>query len=107
MTIPLGFAITFCAVQYGRERRLEEEYAFKASISVSLNPYRDLVLSILSKDGSVDQGKYTEFVIDSVKNVFTSPTEKVFEGQKKESAVTSKAFKQAAEVIGAGIKAAK
>ena len=43
ITIPLGFAITFCAVQYGRERRLEEEYAFKASISVSLNPYRCLL----------------------------------------------------------------
>lgn len=107
VTIPVGFAITFCAVQYGRERRLEEEYAFKASISVSLNPYRDLVLSILSKEGVVDQGRYTEFVIDSVRNVFTSPTERVFEGQKKEAGLTSKTFKQAAEVIGAGLKAAK
>ena len=35
LTIPLGFAITFCTIQYSRERRLEEEYAFKASISRS------------------------------------------------------------------------
>lgn len=72
LTIPLGFAITFCTIQYSRERRLEEEYAFKASISVSLTPYRELVLSILEKDATVDKGKYTDFVIDSVKNVFTS-----------------------------------
>jgi hypothetical protein len=107
ITIPLGFAISFCAVQYGRERRLEEEYAFKSSISVSLNPYRDLVLSILEKNGNLDQGKYTEFVIESVKNVFTPPTERVFDAQKKDTGLTQKTFKQVAEVIGAGIKAAK
>ena len=107
MTIPLGFAITFCAINYGRERRLEEEYAFKATISVSLNPYRDMVLSILEKDGTADHSRYTNFIIDSVMNVFTSPTEKVFDGEKKDSGVGAKAFKQAAEVIGAGIKAAK
>ena len=33
MNIPLGFLISFCTIQYNRERRLEEEYAFKASIS--------------------------------------------------------------------------
>jgi hypothetical protein len=106
LTVPLGFAITFCTVQYGRERRLEEEYAFKSSISVSLNPYRDLVHSILEKDGQVDQSKYTEFVINSVTNVFTPPTEKVFDGDKKEG-FSVKTFKQTAEIIGTAVKAAK
>lgn len=107
LTIPLGFAITFCTVQYSRERRLEEEYAFKASISVSLNPYKDLVQSILKEDAKAELGKYTEFVIDSVKNVFTSPTDKVFEAEKKSKGLTEKAFKQVAEIIGTGVKAAK
>jgi hypothetical protein len=106
LTVPLAFAITFCTVQYGRERRLEEEYAFKSSISVSLNPYRDLVLSILEKDGKIDQSKYTEFVINSVTNVFTPPTDKVFDSEKK-SAFTEKTFKQTAEIIGTAVKAAK
>jgi hypothetical protein len=106
LTIPLGFAITFCTVQYSRERRLEEEYAFKSTISVSLNPYRDLVHSILEKDGQVDQSKYTEFVINSVNNVFTSPTERVFESDKKGN-LTKKTFKEVAEIIGTGVKAAK
>jgi hypothetical protein len=106
LTVPLGFAITFCTVQYGRERRLEEEYAFKSSVSVSLNPYRDLVHSILEKDGQVDQSKYTDFVIGSVTNVFTPPTDKVFDSA-KESGFTQKTFKQTAEIIGAAVKAAK
>jgi hypothetical protein len=106
LTVPLGFAITFCTVQYGRERRLEEEYAFKSSISVSLNPYRDLVHSILEKDGQVDQSKYTDFVIGSVTNVFTPPTDKVFDADKK-SGFTEKTFKQTAEIIGTAVKAAK
>ncbi len=99
-------AITFCTIQYSRERRLEEEYAFKASISVSLTPYRELVLSILEKDATVDKGKYTDFVIDSVKNVFTSPTDRVFEGEKKEG-VSFKLLKQTAEVLGTAVKATK
>jgi hypothetical protein len=106
LTVPLGFAITFCTVQYGRERRLEEEYAFKSSVSVSLNPYRDLVHSILEKDGQVDQSKYTDFVIGSVTNVFTPPTDKVFDSH-KESGFTQKTFKQTAEIIGTAVKAAK
>jgi hypothetical protein len=106
LTVPLGFSITFCTVQYGRERRLEEEYAFKSSVSVSLNPYRDLVHSILEKDGLVDQSKYTDFVIGSVTNVFTPPTDKVFDSDKK-SGFTQKTFKQTAEIIGTALKAAK
>jgi chromosome segregation ATPase len=105
LTVPLAFAITFCTVQYSRERRLEEEYAFKSSISVSLNPYRDLIQSIL-KDAPADQTKYADFVIDSVRNVFTPPTDKVFD-QEHKPALTAKVFKQTAEIIGTAVKAAK
>ncbi len=105
LTVPLGFALTFCTVQYSRERRLEEEYAFKSSISVSLNPYRDLIHSILEKGGA-DLTKYTDFVVDSVRNVFTPPTDKVFDGGKK-SGLTEKTLKQAADIIGSAVKAAK
>ncbi len=105
LTVPLGYALAFCTVQYSRERRLEEEYAFKSSISVSLNPYRDMILAILEKGGA-DLTKYADFVIDAVRNVFTPPTDKVFEGEKK-SQFTEKTFKKAAEIIGSAVKAAK
>jgi peptidoglycan hydrolase CwlO-like protein len=106
LTVPLGFAITFCTVQYSRERRLEEEYAFKSSISVSLNPYRDLIQSMLEKDPATDQTKYVDFVIDSVTNVFTSPTGKVFDSEKK-AGLSADTLKQATELIGTFVKAAK
>jgi hypothetical protein len=105
LTVPLAFAITFCTVQYSRERRLEEEYAFKSSISVSLNPYRDLIQSILKNEPG-EQSKYADFVIEAVRNVFTPPTDKVFDVQQKEG-LTAKTFKQTAEILGTAVKAAK
>jgi hypothetical protein len=38
ISLPIIYAIAFCSVQYSRERRLEEEYAFKSNISISLDP---------------------------------------------------------------------
>jgi hypothetical protein len=107
MNVPLGFLISFCTLQYSRERRLEEEYAFKASISVSLNPYRELIFSILEKDSAVADGTYTSFVVDSVRNVFTSPTEKIFDSRKRFEGVSEKSLKATAELIGTAVKAAK
>lgn len=106
LTLPLGYAIGFCTVQYNKERRLEEEYAFKSSISVSLTPYRDLIHSILKEDGTEDQTKYSDFVIDSVRNVFTPPTDKVFDTEHK-SGVTKKMLKDVAEIAGAFANKAK
>jgi hypothetical protein len=107
MNVPLGFLITFCTLQYNRERRLEEEYAFKASISVSLNPYRELIYSILEKEGALKDGSYTAFVVDSVRNVFTSPTEKIFDSPKKFDGISEKSLKATAELVGTAVKAAK
>ena len=104
LTIPLAFAITFCTVQYNRERRLEEEYAFKSSISVSLNPYRELVQSILT--GTPEEAsKYSEFVIDTVRNVFRLPLTSVRSAT--EVWPDSEDLKQTAEIIGTAVKAAK
>lgn len=107
MNIPLGFLISFCTIQYSRERRLEEEYAFKASVSVSLTPYRELIYSILEKEGSLKDGVYGKFVVDSVRNVFTSPTEKIFDSPKRFEGVSEKSLRATAELIGTAVKAAK
>jgi histone H3/H4/uncharacterized integral membrane protein len=78
LSLPLIFGISFCTVQYSRERKLEEEYAFKSNISISLIPYKDLIeqLSITPEQ----KERYTAFLIDSISRVFTSPTETVFGG---------------------------
>jgi hypothetical protein len=61
---------------------------------------------MLEKDGTIDQARYTEFVIDTVRNVFTPPTDKVFDTEKKPG-FTAKTFKQTAEIIGTAVKASK
>jgi hypothetical protein len=78
ISIPLIYAIAFCNIQYSRERRLEEEYAFKSNISVSLDPYQRLVRELVDVTKPEELAKYTAFVIDSVSKVFTSPTKVVF-----------------------------
>jgi len=67
ISIPLIYAIAFCNVQYSRERRLEEEYAFKSNISISLDPYQRLVRQLVEEDKPEEVAKYTAFVIDSIK----------------------------------------
>ncbi len=110
LSIPLFYAVGFCTVQYGRERRLEEEYAFKANISISLDPYQQLVRKLVKDDNSTEMEKYTSFIIDSITKVFTSPTDKIFDSTEKEKSgpkVSNKALKQAVELMGAFVKEIK
>ncbi len=83
ISLPIIYAIAFCSVQYSRERRLEEEYAFKSNISISLDPYQRLVKQLVDANKPEELAKYTAFVIDSVNRVFTSPTEHIFDEHHK------------------------
>lgn len=70
ISLPIIYAITFCSLQFSRERRLEEEYAFKANISISLDPYRKLVAELVDKGNPAEMTKYADFVIESINKVF-------------------------------------
>lgn len=94
MSLPLIFAITFCTIQYSRERKLEEEYAFKSNISISLVPYQELVEKLVSKEQPDERQRYVAFIIDAITKVFTSPTEKVFESTEKKNVLGDKTVKQ-------------
>ena len=72
------YAIAFCNMQYSRERKLEEEYAFKSSVSISLDPYQKLVAGLIDKGNPAEMARYAEFVIQSINRIFTSPTDPVF-----------------------------
>lgn len=101
LSLPVIYAISFCSIQYGKERRLEEEYAFKASISVSLNPYQELVGKLVDHADAAERAKYTDFIINSINSVFDSPTDKVYETEVKSSDSTSleKLAKQLGSVL--------
>jgi hypothetical protein len=100
MSIPIIYALSFCTLQYSRERKLEEEYAFKASISISLEPYKDLVSKLINPAEQTEREKFAAFIIDSVSKVFTSPTEKIFEtGEKKHAFLRRRDLKDLTEII--------
>lgn len=106
MSLPIIYAITFCAIQYSRERKLEEEYAFKSNISISLVPYQELVDKLVAKDHPAEREKYAAFIMDSISKVFSSPTDKIFDSGEKQKGLSTKMLKQLSTIIEAikGIK---
>ncbi len=99
MTIPLIYAIFFCTVQYGRERKLEEEYAFKSNISISLVPYQELVEKLVDSKQEGERQKYTAFIIDSITKVYTSPTESTFDTDHNKKHIKIDPLKQLEKVL--------
>lgn len=71
--IPLGFLMYFTAGQYKRERQAEEEYAFKSSISFSLEPYRDLLVK-MRQDDQLE----AEFVKKLMVDIFENPVKRLY-----------------------------
>jgi hypothetical protein len=104
MALPLIYAIAFCNLQYSRERRLEEEYAFKSNISISLIPYKELVEKLVNKGNPAEVEKFALFVIESVNRVFTSPTERIFDSEKRQRGLTPRSIKQLTPFIDAVMK---
>lgn len=82
LTIPLLFAISFSTIQYSRERRLEEEYAFKSNISISLIPYQELVENLVDENDPEQRKEYASFIISTINKIFTSPTDEIFKDKK-------------------------
>lgn len=75
ISFPLIYALIFLSARYTKERRLVEEYAFKSTISLALSPYADLVKKV-ENDGA--DSKYRDFLISSIENIFSIPTDKAF-----------------------------
>lgn len=68
----IGYFVYFCSKQYDRERRAEEEYAFKSAISVSLKPFHDLLIN--SKNEQVDD----VFMKQLMDKIFDNPVDRLF-----------------------------
>jgi hypothetical protein len=73
MAAPLAFLLWFCAKQSTKERQAEEEYAFKSAISLSLEPYRDM-LTKMSKEAHPETG----FVRTLMGDVFDNPVKRLY-----------------------------
>jgi len=69
---PLAFLVAFTAKRYSTERRAEEEWAFKSAISISLDPFRDLIARMKK------EGHETAFVESLVAEIFDNPAKRLF-----------------------------
>lgn len=97
ISLPLIYTVVFLSNRYTKERRLVEEYAFKSTISLALTPYADLVKKI-EDEGS--DSKYRDFIINSIDNIFSVPTDKAFGMNKtKETNIDIKNLNELLEVI--------
>ena len=74
LLIPASAAVWFTASNHNRERKLLEEYAFKSSISLSLDSYRKVLNEELS-DGEIN--KIPDFLINSMEKIYSSPLENI------------------------------
>lgn len=85
IAIPIGFVIYFCASQYSRERRAEEEYAFKAAISLSLEPYKTLIESMSAKGKEAD----SDYIKKLIMIIFENPIKRLY-SDKRSKTLTAK-----------------
>jgi hypothetical protein len=72
--LPVLFLLGFSAKQYTNERRAEEEYAFKSTISISLDSYRELLERITKEQGI----EAAAFVKKLIEEVFDNPVKRIY-----------------------------
>lgn len=68
-TSPAFFLMGFAFKQYTKERNLEEEYAFKAAVAMTINAYADLLAGQDKEDNKSRQ----ELILNALKQVHSMP----------------------------------
>lgn len=63
-TIPMFVLLGFTINQYTKERNLQEEYAFKAAVAMTITAYSDKLSDIKNKE---------TLVMETVRNIYTAP----------------------------------
>ncbi|MDO8489607.1 MAG: hypothetical protein Q7S42_05830, partial [Candidatus Omnitrophota bacterium] len=70
VSFPFVYWLAFSTRQFTKSKRLEEEYAFKSAISLSLEAYRDL---IKKESGELTKSDVIPFITEAVGKIFSSP----------------------------------
>jgi len=73
LLIPALIGVWFTSKNYSRQRKLMEQYAFKATLAQTLEPSRDVLESQLTSDGSDEQ--LAKFMVTSMGQIFQNPSE--------------------------------
>lgn len=82
-TTPAWILVGFVFTQYGKERNLQEEYAFKSAIAMTLTAYAEM---LSSDDGGESTAKSSkqEMLLKSIENIYAHPTSHQDKGDKSD-----------------------
>lgn len=80
--LPALVGVWFSANNYSRTRKLLEEYAFKATVSHSLEPFQEVLEKQLPGDENADL--ITEFMVRSMVQIYTNPTDNISDGDQED-----------------------
>lgn len=85
LIFPAIYAVYFSAWEFRNTNKLKEEYDFKSSVAVALHYFKDLVSSSNSEEGT------QKFLIDTIQDIFKSPTDRAFWKTMNEKEISNKA----------------
>lgn len=71
-TTPAWILVGFIFAQYSKERNLQEEYAFKSAIAMTLTSYSEMLSEVDGATTKVKSSKQ-EMLLESIKNLYTQP----------------------------------
>lgn len=74
ITAPVAIYTAFSGTQYGREKRLLEEYEFKSAVSLSLDAHRTIIKQDIDAETQKD---YVQFIISEIAKIYIPPTETI------------------------------
>jgi hypothetical protein len=65
-TSPAFVLVYFCLAQYTKERNIQEEYAFKAAVSMTVTAYADMI-------GTGEVNERVKMLIDTIQRIYLPP----------------------------------
>lgn len=65
-TSPVFLLVYFCLSQYTKERNIQEEYAFKAAISMTVTAYADMI-------GNGEVNERVKMLMDTIQRIYVPP----------------------------------
>jgi F0F1-type ATP synthase membrane subunit b/b' len=104
LSFPFVYAAFFFHGQYNKERELLEEYAFKSAIAFSFEAYRKLIKEEIDQEKTEEQNKFLDFILNSIKGIYTSPRELMSNYPNKEDSIEVGVLDKLVEVFKKFIK---
>lgn len=86
LIFPAIYAVYFSTSEFRNTNKLKEEYDFKSSVAVALHHFTKLV-----NDSKEDKEGTQRFLMDSIAEIFKSPTDRAFGKTASENDITKKA----------------